>query len=121
MLPLLATRVPPEPPVCASTSRLDGKCGLRPAAERRSLVDVADASSVYVGDGTETGLVPVVCPIGLSHRDGARAASTASRRRNSPTDVDARPRTVSIQIPVVSGVRRSAQAGEVVPATCPIG
>ena len=100
---------------------LDGRCGLDAAAERRSLVDVADASGVYVGDGTNSGLVPVVCPVGLSHRDGARAASTASRRRNSPTDVDARPRTVSIQIPVVSGVRRSAQAEEVVPATCPIG
>ena len=102
-------------------SGLDGKCGLDATVERRSLVDVADASGVYVGDGTNSGLVPVVCPVGLSHRDRARAASTASGRRNSPTNVDARPRTVSIQIPVVSGVRRSAQAEGVVPATCPIG
>ena len=100
---------------------LDGKCGLDAAAERRSLVDVADASGVYVGDGTNSGLVPVVCPVGRSHRDHARAASTASGRRSSPKDVDARPRTVAIPVPVVSGERRSAEAEEVVPATCPIG
>ena len=36
-------------------------------------------------------------------------------------DVDARPRTVAMHVPVVGGVRRSAQAEDVVPATCPIG
>ncbi len=70
---------------------------------------------------TNSGLVPVVCPVGRSHRDRARAATAASGRRSGPTDVDARPRTVALHVPVVSGTRRSAQAEDVVPATCPIG
>jgi len=74
-LPLLATRVPPGRAGVREYIHpgLDEKGGLS-SAERTFLVDVADASGEYVGDGTSSGLVPVVCPVGLSHRDHARAA-----------------------------------------------
>ena len=121
LLALLATRVHPGPPACASTSRPRRK--VRPRRCRRAPIPRRRGGCQRRVRRRRDKLGPRArrVPVGLSHRDGARAASTASRRRSSPTDVDARPRTVAIPVPVVSGVRRSAEAEEVVPATCPIG
>ena len=102
------------PPIAPGHPSLDA------VTEGRSLVDVANAG-VHVRNRDELGPRAVVCTVGPFKGALRGQSQQQAGRRSNPADVDARPRTVALHVPVNRGMRRSAQPEKVVPSTCPIG